>query len=352
MVLTSREQALCTYYMLDFNEENAQQAAILFKNEHKANDEELCYVGDSRVPVVAKKSRVLASPTIFTLYPHSQQQKVPAVTLRSPQEVKAFVNMVYLPFDELLEDELYEEMRVTTGWIHESVALVSTGFASTTKSSFASMMGRLPAAYLTAAEPRSKNAPVRYHLSVLRTKYHACIIDRITKLDKHYQDHISDKKDEGYEIVGYCRKSVDKTITYADRRRLLERMVEKLKSRSMASKVFVSFESQAHTELASRDKNARSSRNQLGDGDTQSMLTALKDSTNPIILVILDYAGLTTNTPDLKNFLLEFDKVHYIYIDKTPWQAHVEMLATEQILRDSDILNKFDCRSPSRPRSL
>ncbi|EIE85141.1 hypothetical protein RO3G_09851 [Rhizopus delemar RA 99-880] len=59
-----------------------------------------------------------------------------------------------------------------------------------------------------------------------------------------------------------------------------------------------------------------------------------------VILVALDYAGLSINVTDLKNFL------------RLPVTSEVEVFETKLLIQNQSMINKFDCRPRSVQRSL
>ncbi|EPB81410.1 hypothetical protein HMPREF1544_11872 [Mucor circinelloides 1006PhL] len=103
-------------------------------------------------------------------------------------------------------------------------------------------------------------------------------------------------------------------------------MIEKLKSRSLVDKVFVSKISTAGQPFYERDVNQDSFEG--SDGSTV------------VILVALDYPGLSTNVEDLKEFL------------RLPITSEVEIYETEVLLQDENMIKKFDCRTRPLQRSL
>ncbi|EIE92218.1 hypothetical protein RO3G_17025 [Rhizopus delemar RA 99-880] len=67
-----------------------------------------------------------------------------------------------------------------------------------------------------------------------------------------YQKHIRNLKEEGYSIIGYARKSKGKEEEEA-RLRLLQKMIDSLKNRSLVDQVFISICSGALSPIPSRD---------------------------------------------------------------------------------------------------
>lgn len=109
-------------------------------------------------------------------------------------------------------------------------------------------------------------------------------------------------KKEGYQIIGYCRKSLGNT---ENRVLCLQRMVDILYKRSLVDKVFVSPISTAKQPFSKRDaKTVKEILSQLTNihGSTEDFLRFLNK--NPKICVVsIGYAGFTTNCTDLKQLL-------------------------------------------------
>lgn len=145
------------------------------------------------------------------------------------------------------------------------------------------------------------------------------IVDYLPK----YQEYIQQLKEQGYTIVGYCRKSKQTNDDSEDRQRLLQQHVKKLKVRYLVDKVFVSVCCNAYDPIVDRDVQKNTIMNELTsvDGDMQgniiylvvyvsyrilsSFLDFLKglSTEQKVCLVTLDSAGLTTNVDDLVSFL-------------------------------------------------
>ncbi|KAI7857911.1 hypothetical protein BDC45DRAFT_543989 [Circinella umbellata] len=110
----------------------------------------------------------------------------------------------------------------------------------------------------------------------------------------------------GYKVVGYTRKSKgekDNTV----RIRFLNLMLEKLKTRSLADKLFVSPKSLTDDPFNQRDKKKTS---------------------------------LTTNCEDLKSFV---SSVKEIVIDQILSKNQVRMYTSGELLNNEEELKEFDC---------
>ncbi|KAI9008893.1 hypothetical protein CLU79DRAFT_711406 [Phycomyces nitens] len=77
-------------------------------------------------------------------------------------------------------------------------------------------------------------------------------------------------------------------------------MVHNLRTRLIVDKVFVSKSSAASQPFDKRDTNATITEGT--NGTTKDFIKFLSKTQNKVVLIVLDYAGLTTNVEDLKEF--------------------------------------------------
>ncbi|KAI8983046.1 hypothetical protein BDB01DRAFT_723226 [Pilobolus umbonatus] len=127
-------------------------------------------------------------------------------------------------------------------------------------------------------------------------------------------------------------------------------MVDNLRSRSIVDRVFVSKTSDADQPFHKRDINADIIEGT--DGTTTDNRQFLRATKKEVILVVLDYAGLTTNVEDLKEFLSEQKNITKIIVDRLPVTTEVEIFETELLLQDPKAIEKFDGRTRPIQRSL
>lgn len=95
-------------------------------------------------------------------------------------------------------------------------------------------------------------------LYVLKKEYIANLAKNIVMFLPNHQNHIKQLKEEGYEIVGYARKSPGEQ---PNRLANLTAMVDKLKERSLVDKCFVSRVCNASDGLGERDLRDTSTSN-------------------------------------------------------------------------------------------
>ncbi|ORX57060.1 hypothetical protein DM01DRAFT_317890 [Hesseltinella vesiculosa] len=114
--------------------------------------------------------------------------------------------------------------------------------------------------------------------------------------------------------IGYARKSKSNE-PFKTRVALLQKMVKNLHVKSLCEKVFVSPVCTADSPLLKRDlvltATAVDAVNELrhNDGDFQDLIMFAKATNLSIRLVVLDYAGLSSNPADLREFT-KYEKRH------------------------------------------
>jgi hypothetical protein len=101
-----------------------------------------------------------------------------------------------------------------------------------------------------------------------------------------YQSHIRNLKEEGYCIIGYARKSKGKEEEEV-RLRLLQKMVDSLKNRSLVDQVFTSICSSASSLISSRDLNCDKSIEKLEkvNGNTQGIFNRFENIISNINMI-------------------------------------------------------------------
>ncbi|KAI8977280.1 hypothetical protein BDF20DRAFT_821800, partial [Mycotypha africana] len=72
---------------------------------------------------------------------------------------------------------------------------------------------------------------------------------------------------------------------------------------------------------------------------------------NKICLIILGYAGLSTNCKDLERFLRNNKNISKIIVDHLPFNNTINVYDCCNLLRDPKRLEVFNCRSRTYQRS-
>ncbi|KAG2226824.1 hypothetical protein INT45_005789 [Circinella minor] len=125
-------------------------------------------------------------------------------------------------------------------------------------------------------------------------------------------------------------------------------MAAHLRTRSLVDKVFISPYCKSSEPIENRD-HKEDVIGSYADGNAQGMLDMLKKTRNNVVIVIIDYAGLTTDPDDLLLFISPFfrnyQQIEQIFVDRLPITYEVEKYTRQQLLQDENCIQKFDCRS-------
>jgi hypothetical protein len=102
--------------------------------------------------------------------------------------------------------------------------------------------------------------------------------------------------------VGYVRKSnTDEPDT--TKKKLVNLQIYKMKTKLLCEDVFVSYNTSANDPIAERDATTATYTFEDCSGNTQDLITKIKKSARQIRLVVIDYAGLSTNPDDIRLFI-------------------------------------------------
>ncbi|KAG0960160.1 hypothetical protein G6F31_010933 [Rhizopus arrhizus] len=239
---------------------------------------------------------------------------------------------VYLPSDPMNE-EVYECKSLTNGDILSMVWKYTDLFDKKTIISFGKWC--MNKADFTAAHSKrrqcdSGKVSVR-SLFVAKEQY---IAKKVLDYLPHYQLFVKNLKEEKYNIIGYARKS--RTNENDESRvRLLQQMTRRLKERSLVDKVFVSPRANANDLMVERDltKDEDLLKQLNVDGDAQDLLNYINQN-KKICLIILGYAGLSTNCKDLETFLRNSKNICKIIVDHLPFDNTIKILDCCELLQD------------------
>ncbi|KAG1090271.1 hypothetical protein G6F42_019743 [Rhizopus arrhizus] len=222
-------------------------------------------------------------------------------------QITDFINYLYRPEEETLADPRYQLISVSDKDILSTVWKFTTKFDGKTPVGFSQWINRQELDLLSS-EPKRKIAKtgneIRLRsrkLNVLNDTYHVSVAENVLNVLPCHQAKINELKQEGFKIIGYCRKSL---ASSKNRVSCLQRMINILYKRSLVDKVFVSPQSSAKQQFAKRDLSDDDVLPQLEDvhGSTKDFLKYLK-SNDKICVVAIDYAGFTTNMSDLRDLL-------------------------------------------------
>lgn len=121
-----------------------------------------------------------------------------------------------------------------------------------------------------------------------------------------------------------------------------------MKTKLLCEDVFVSYNTSANDPIAERDAKTPPYTFEDCSGNTQDLITKITKSSRQIRLVVIDYAGLSTNPDDIKLFLSLSKFVREVVVDI----GHkVEVYSRHDLTKNTRNLNKFRCRRECVKRS-
>ncbi|KAI8641450.1 hypothetical protein BD408DRAFT_418058, partial [Parasitella parasitica] len=123
-------------------------------------------------------------------------------------------------------------------------------------------------------------------------------------------------------------------------------MSTNLKERSLVTKVFASASCDANQPLLARDlkKNTDILSKITADGDMQDLLAYIR-TRDKICIVVIDFAGLTTNSEDLEQFLRNNPNIVKLIVDKLPHTNSIHVYNSDELLNNQNKLQEFKCRN-------
>ncbi|KAG1320087.1 hypothetical protein G6F62_011505 [Rhizopus arrhizus] len=244
---------------------------------------EICYNVTPNQPVLVTHQRILGDPLTYRKYldvvpVEEAGQKRKRLEFQTEAQVVQFVNNIYCIKDQ--------------GNIKEFSSL----FENKTLLSFAPWCSTNKASFLKAKEDKNSSNRKR-ELYVTKDVYHDSLLTSICEYLPNYQQTLKSLQNEEIEIIGYARKSPSPE-DQETRVRLLNFMTNNLRSRSLATRVYVSACSRSSTPLEERDLKNHEIYDELSniDGDTQEMLKYLQSVKHDVCLVSLDFAGLSSRS--------------------------------------------------------
>ncbi|KAI9278199.1 hypothetical protein BDA99DRAFT_473273 [Phascolomyces articulosus] len=344
-------QALCMLFSMECTEENI---SLLTKKLESYEELLLCYETHPLNPVLVTKSRVFSLPYTFKRYlieSPTANHATNEVKLSSGTHVVQFINAAFCA-NEVPNNPAYTQEDITSKDIFTSILPYTDIFDEKTVLGFSQWCVKNKPGFITLPVTRKRkhgvNARTR-QLYVLKKEYLANLAKNIVMFLPNHQNYIKQLKEEGYEIVGYARKSPGEQ---PNRLANLTAMVNKLKERSFVDKCFISRVSNASDELGERDLRDTSTSNIPGThGNTQDMIGHIASSNKKICLVVIDYAGFSTNQQNIYDFVHNHKALEKIIIDQIPYYNQTTCFTRSQILDDISVLSVFDCRMKTLQRS-
>ncbi|CAO3684585.1 unnamed protein product [Umbelopsis vinacea] len=360
-VNVTREQAICMLFCVEYNDANV---AELVKRITDMEDIDVCYEVDPCQPFLLPLVRMNGNPFRYRRYltrtspsTQTEQNEDENMKLTSHTDVRQFLNEVYLPQNPHNE-EVYDKRDVSIQEILATVWKYSTVLDDRTPVGFSKWCNERSVKFLKANVSRKVDKDDqgrkrrRRTLYVMKEAFIDNIVLCICKLLPNYQQFINGLKADGYHIVGYARKSPGNEDSET-RARLLQEMVERLRSRSLVDRVFISASSSSSDPLHTRDVKVNHevwSQLKEVNGNTQDMITYLHDTKN-VCIVAIDSAGFSTNAQHVRNFTSDNTNLSKIIIEGFAFGQGARILERKELLESEEIIASFDNRRPGVQRS-
>ncbi|KAI8079280.1 hypothetical protein BDF21DRAFT_383424 [Thamnidium elegans] len=117
----------------------------------------------------------------------------------------------------------------------------------------------------------------------------------------------------------------------------------------LCESVFASCKSNADEPIYERDGKKNNYCLENIKGDCQDLINFITMSTKYIRLVVIDYAGFSTNPDDIRSFFRNHKQLKEIVVD----EGHtVSCFSRYDILRNDSVIEKFRCRKACEKRSV
>ncbi|RCH80362.1 hypothetical protein CU098_005056 [Rhizopus stolonifer] len=351
--MISKSQAICMFFYVDYTEENVKTYR---KKIEEFEGSEICWNVREQEPVLVLKQRIRGDPLTYNKYLDERVEDKPKdnkrkrIDLVTEAQVKQFINEIYCPFQPK-NQEIYSKEMISTKDIYEIVKTYTTIFHEKTCQSFAVWCRNNKLNFLQAKERKAQT--ITRELYIMENIFYDDLVSSICTYLPRYQESLKNLKKNGFEIIGYARKSPTNEDV-DNRTRLMKSMITNLKERSLATKIFVSPCSWASSPLQSRDlqSNSQDILNNLSvDGNTQDLLTYLKGIDHDVCLVTIDFAGITTRSQDIVNLVEANPSLKKIAIETFALCNELFLFDTQELVRNNDLLQKFDSRNRCIQRS-
>ncbi|KAI8096331.1 uncharacterized protein BX664DRAFT_323677 [Halteromyces radiatus] len=350
----TRDQALCMFFYEECTDDNIKKCKERFE---KWGDVEICYNTSPKEPVVVSNTRIVGDPFTYRKYRESQDpslvgevRKRKIYELKTTAQVKIFLNEAFCCADPN-NAKAYKPKLLSTMEIYETIQQYTSLFSKRSGQSFARWCSVNNVSFLIAKEDRNTKIRKR-KLYVLDDMYYDDLLVAICNYLPKYKESILHLKKNGYEVIGYARKSPDGSDP-ATRLQHLQQMVNNLRERSLVDKTYVSISSLASSPFNERDLNVVDDMEKLEHvtGNTQDMLEYIQAVDHNVCLVSIDFAGLSSRSHIVKDFLEEFHAIKKIAIETFSFDNEVLLLDSQQLKSDNQLLQKFDCRKKLIQRS-
>ncbi|KAI8091683.1 hypothetical protein BDF21DRAFT_395388 [Thamnidium elegans] len=179
------------------------------------------------------------------------------IFIESSQQLKQFINIAHLLIDP--KSISYEYRFLSSNSIMSEVQRYCLVFQDQSFSKFVTWCS-------------SQKLKRKHEISATRSSLRDILLEDIIKLPERYQQYITNLKQEGYRILGYCRKS-KATGGNANVLESLQSMIVGLQKRSLIENVYVTVSCNSKTPMHRRDLKKSDIMNEISDvaGDDQGV---------------------------------------------------------------------------------
>ncbi|GAA5810826.1 hypothetical protein MFLAVUS_004253 [Mucor flavus] len=367
MNIISREEAVCLFYAVPYNQENVNKYTLII---NQIEDVDICFTRNPYKPRLLCTKVIYANAFDIHLYKSQIDQETNNIhensveneqivvadnnlKLESKEQLKQFIQIVYLSTDP--KSITYEQRFMSLNDIISDLRKYTLVFREERISKFVNWCTTQKFEFLnTKVKRKHEDSELRTSqraLYVLKSGYRDILLKEIVEIREEYQEYITNLKKEGYCILGYCRKS--KTTAARDEVvKSLQNMIAGLKNRSLVESVYVTVSCNAKTPMNRRDLKKNMIIGELSEvnGDAQDLIKELAKM-NRACLVVIDSAGLTTNMSDLELFIREHRNIKKIIIDTLAHDNQVLVVERDEEIVKLKSLFKFDGREDLFHRS-
>ncbi|ORX62873.1 hypothetical protein DM01DRAFT_1330986 [Hesseltinella vesiculosa] len=352
MPVISRNQAICIFYSEQFAKETVEN---LSEKLESYGDLDICFTNDPWKPLLQTKTKINGNPSYYQRYPDMEPEpsnSVDNVMLNNYRQVTDYMNRVYRPFVPPA-CELFDEKPMSLKEVYHEMLLVTNFFDDKSAQSFASWCGLSKLDFMKASIQRKfqKNAQgkTRYRvLWVLKENHRKDIVKQVVSVKEKHKASIEDLKNDGYQVVGYVRKSRGDEDE-GTRLRLLDSMIDRLVTDSSVDMVYASYSCASNEPFANRD-HSHTIRVPRTAGNTQDLLQFIATSTKPVAIAVIDFAGLSTNTTDITALINDHECIQAIVVDNLE-SCNSAMIFTREELLDPNTIQLFASRRAPIQRS-
>ncbi|KAG2218997.1 hypothetical protein INT45_007659 [Circinella minor] len=348
--ILSAANAACSIYGLEITSENQLSALQQLKD---AGLEPVTLVnGDPTIAVAMSTKKVNMEPWRYQRLPQDTEQEQQCDDSNSsesfivsiPPSRSAVLDLVAKIMPSTPIPGITEECFLSETDVHDLVSKYIPD-DTVTSDDLSSWMSKDGSWGTTIRKQTNKKRKRGRMLNVVKKVYRDFTWDDLSNIQEY---RLLVKSSVGTKYtVGYVRKSNTKEPD-TTKKKLVNLQIYKMKTKLLCEDVFVSYNTSANDPISGRDATTPPYTFDDCSGNTQDLINKITKSARPIRLVIIDYAGLSTNPDDIKLFISLNKSIREVVVDI----GHkVEVYSRHDLLKNINILNKFRCRKGCVKRS-